>query len=425
MNERLSKQTCDKMTFCLFCIAIILLPTQIIFGGVSWAISDFMIPFLGICFFRYNKDIRFNKGFIIFFSSIFLQLFFSLSFIFRNPSYAKYISDSFLSIIKISVCLLYAMLFYVFFQIINRDQYLKYLKIMNCIGTVEGILCFIGPILYYMGKSTSLVKYGYRANGTFDDPNLVGVFLLLCIGLSISRLSFVTTYKKNIPIYISIIVMSGGIIMTASKAAIFSLLFSFFSIFIIAIIKRFPIASHLFKLFCFSIVAIIIISISTNFFDSIFGRFSSSNNVSELTTGRSKLWLSALKMSFSNFNLLHGVGIGMYENLLEEYGVHSHIRAHNTYLSLLSECGIVMFLQLSFYLIWCFHRVLKKIIKHYSYCALGILFSVIGIMIEFFALNLQNSRTTYIFLLFVYFYINTFFSFETELNDNESCNHVC
>ena len=183
MNERLSKQTCDKMTFCLFCIAIILLPTQIIFGGVSWAISDFMIPFLGICFFRYNKDIRFNKGFIIFFSSIFLQLFFSLSFIFRNPSYAKYISDSFLSIIKISVCLLYAMLFYVFFQIINRDQYLKYLKIMNCIGTVEGILCFIGPILYYMGKSTSLVKYGYRANGTFDDPNLVGVFLLLCIGL--------------------------------------------------------------------------------------------------------------------------------------------------------------------------------------------------------------------------------------------------
>lgn len=426
MKQKLKNQ-CDTYTFFLYCITTILMPTQIIFGGVSWAISDFILPLLLINSFCYINDIRFTKKFIIFITSIVVQLFLSLTFVFRNPSDIIYISDSFLSIIKIVVCLIYVFLYYFFFYTINNEQHLKYLRLINIIGTVEGILCIIGPMLSYMGKNTKLIKFGYRANGTFDDPNLMAVFLLICIGITFSRFFYINTNKKRIFISISILIMSFGTFMTASKAGIFSLLFSIALIIIIANKNKLKLSRKIIKLLCTGIIIIIILNINTNIVSNILNRFVSSNGMEELTTGRSKLWLAAVKITFTDFNIIHGVGIGMYENSLEKYGFDFNNRAHNTYLSFLSECGIVLFLLIVLFLGWVFYKLYKIIKINHSSFALGTLFSLTCVIIELFCLNLQNSRTTYVFILYLYFYIYKYNLYEINmerLNQNECNNHV-
>jgi len=403
----------DSLFFKIFCLSSILMPTQIIFAHVSWAISDLLFPCLIlVCMFKL-KSTKISKAIVIIISIFFIQLLFSCTYVFRNPSDTIYLDSSFISVIKIFVCLLYAFFYYVFFYNISKLQYIKYLRLMRNIGAIFSVLCFVGPILHFRGIDTFLVTFGYRASATFDDPNLAAVYLILSIGYTISYSSIIENpkEKKKSIFYIGIMIIA--VMMTVSKAAVFSLLFSTLILLMISIIYR---HFKLFKRIAIGLITIsfitLIIMTTTNLLDGILERFLTAENADELTTGRTMLWAGAIKIIFSDLNFIYGIGIGMFENCTERYGLTFHNRAHNTYLSFFSECGFLMLIILLFIIGWLYTNLRRIITEKNLNSAFGLLFSLICLIVELFALNLQNSRTTYVFFTFVYFYIIKFSKYE-------------
>lgn len=184
-------------------------------------------------------------------------------------------------------------------------------------------------------RITNLLGANFRLSGYAEDPNYAS--LSLVIGM-ISTLFYVKDYRK----YIIILIFSFAYIFTASKTLIIALLFAIS----VYLYRQFFVNKKIelrYKAYIFLFVGILLISLAplligvlkhfTN--STIFDMFGTSLGL------RFKMWDSAVSLFIKSPVLGNGLGTARTAFSLVEGGWM--VQTHNTYLQILSENGLIVF----------------------------------------------------------------------------------
>jgi len=220
----------------------------------------------------------------------------------------------------------------------------------------------IGPILYgqNLGEAvasnpswlvSSPIGTLLRAISTFPDPHILAFYLGMSIPIQIV---FAYTSKKNL--WLLPIISFITLLLTFSRGGYVGLI-GVLILGIIAVLKYFP--EKRAKIIS-SIIGILILSF---FIQPIQQRFLSIVDINEGSNkGRLEIWSESLDISLNN--PLLGTGLGNYVTFARpEADYREPIYAHNTYLDIASETGLLGFLTWFSLLIWGILPVLKLPIK--------------------------------------------------------------
>lgn len=235
--------------------------------------------------------------------------------------------------------IIFAFLIYQFF--INQKQKFIFESLYISIYTISIYLIII--VIYFLTIGNESLGFGLTTRLTFlgNDPNN---FSCMLASLSVFPL-YLIFYNKKTSFWLglfSLIISSYAILRTLSRGGMLTLLFTI-SIFILISFKDNFKRSSIIVIFVF--ISILIIS-NMGFVDinPVLERFTGQNieNVSNLTTGRSDLWLIALKEIISKPILGFG---GSVSTPLWLTGKHigSNKVFHNLYLEILLRYGIIGF----------------------------------------------------------------------------------
>lgn len=327
----------------------------------------------------------------------------------------------------------------VFFASIS--EMIKFMSIWVYSATliaVAGIIAFFAEMVNPSFISQQMLYSTSRLKGTFEDPNLYAVSVLVALGLSIILAQRSRKYTSYLPIILLAISLS----MTNSRGAFFSVMIFVFAGLLLSIIQQI----RLFEWMKTSGLAIIVFFTTIPFVTfiqflvqnssaillSAFAFFNSEqaqtfdNQTSETspeisatpdapdkTTDfeepkntysvrsdisgdvRFTLWTTAFRMWLAH--PLNGVGYGNFAQNSFEYsgGINLGVLlTHNTYLAFLSETGIIGMLLIITPIIFTLFMLLK--VKTFQSLALASTF--IGLISMSFAYNLQNSQIFWIFI---------------------------
>jgi len=231
--------------------------------------------------------------------------------------------------------------------------------------------------LLLSGKTELMKLGGYRSLGTFEHPNLLGIYLAMALSLSIGFLFYIKSNIKRIVLFFVSLILLAGIFCSGSRGAFVSLLFSGSFLFVLYR-KRIP--KNLILVFLiFSLLAIVVFSIQINTY------FRLTSGISN----RNLIWQNSLDIfkehpfvgsGLGNFSELYLARFGLpsiydLENALEEISLTGSAKlltgftAHNLFLNYASEMGILsLFLILFFYAVYFgkFIKFLKNGSKNYG-----------------------------------------------------------
>ena len=345
----------------LLAFVLVLILFGMMYGGI-WSLAAFII--CGVYFVLGNEDV------------VIADLFFLLPF----ASVFKYTSSStsFLTVLLLAVMILFLIkrsgrikkniviicgaLFVVFMLVINIlhgnvgiTEVAKHLSGILLIyyilekresEALKRVIVFFGIGLYissfialfadsipnfyeYVRHVGHNLEITNRFTGFNGDPNYYNISLMLAL------LGSLAIYKENKPYFwLSFAFTFFFGVQTYSKSFLISLLMVIVIIFVeFARMKNTKVSSLLFVI----VIAVMLYMFSSGYFrsvDFILSRFTDSSNVSELTTGRSDIWLDYLGHIFSDFRrMLFGSGISA--------PLLNHRGSHNFYIELLYYFGII------------------------------------------------------------------------------------
>jgi len=215
-----------------------------------------------------------------------------------------------------------------------------------------------------------------RANGTFNEPNIAAIFLLInfCIIL-FSFIKILKLYRNKIHFtyLFSLIAIFSAIIFTGSRSIYFLTGLLSIYIFIInsKIIKKYYV---LFKSSKYLKIFVIVIIIST--LPYLYNRFNTINDVlSEKGSLSYRKELNSYSLKLYNNNLL-GIGINMtpfylvkyFKNIGSETVIFDQAPAHNIFIQILTEEGYAGFIIFLAFLYFAYRKLLlnPKALNEYS-----------------------------------------------------------
>lgn len=264
--------------------------------------------------------------------------------------------------------------------LLRRD--FRFLTVWAFTAAVVGALGTVGAILFAQGRPTDLTM-DFRATGTFEDPNAFATYLIMSIPLTL--LARHVTGKSllswhQVPILAGIVAsFSRGALVGLAAVLVVLCVFAF----------RDP------ALRALRIVAILAVGAAALFIldGAVSSVFEGSRGVSFDEDVRFRLWAAAIDV------WLHapivGVGLGQFivssEDLLGSAG---GVLAHNTYLSVLAEAGIV---GSALYAAVPALAVIG-LLRRGDTIARLLLSSGVGIAVMAVSLNLQNFRPIWLFI---------------------------
>lgn len=270
--------------------------------------------------------------------------------IFRAP----YMHDS---LIEFSKLVNLIAIFYLTVNHINDRRDIK--KVVNVIVIVGAVLSIFGIIQYLGGITNSWWDIKNFLSSVYVNHNHFAGFLELsiplCIGLALGERNGM---KRPFYIYL-FFVMLLAFMLSMSRGAWFSLAFSM-SIMFILLYKKGFIRKRFFTLF-FIFILIGFLFMKNGALDLFLGRIASYKEFD--FEGRLEIWNGTL--GIIKDNLFFGTGIGTFIHCFPRYrpaGLNLFVNyAHNDYLQLASELGIVS-LFLAFYMLF---LIARKAIKTY------------------------------------------------------------
>lgn len=309
------------------------------------------------------------------------------------------------SSLKIAMLVASFILFY--FVIINTIKDEKQLKVMLNIFIVVGGLVSIYGIYQYLfagsfASSSFVDKEMFgdiktRVNGTFDNPNVLGEYLLFVIPIVASLFFAEKGWIKKI-FYAGI----GGVsviclALTYSRGCYLGLLFAFAAFIILISIKW--------------IIAFVLgVMIAPVFLpQSIINRFSSIGNMADSSTSyRVSIWKGALDMVKDYWYRPIGQGTKAFNSVYPFYS-YSGVGAqhtHNLFLQLLIETGIIGIVSFVGVIYKFFQNVLcglkKTTNKFYRYCFIGFTSGMLGFLLQsIFDNTWYNNKIILIFWIFM------------------------
>ncbi|MBO5179154.1 MAG: O-antigen ligase family protein [Clostridia bacterium] len=315
------------------------------------------------------------------------------------------ISLDMMSSIKIAMLVISFMMFY--FVIVNSITTKKQLKVMLNIFVIIGALVSLFGIYQYLfagsfASSSFVDKEMFediktRVNGTFDNPNVLGEYLLFVIPIIASLFFAEKSWMKKI-FYMGL----GGVsiiclALTYSRGCYLGILLAL-AVFLLLINLKW-------------IIAFILGVIAAPAFlpQSIINRFSSIGNMADSSTSyRVSIWKGAIDMIKDYWYRPIGQGTTAFNSIYPLYsysGVGAQ-HSHNLFLQLLIETGIVGIISFLGIIYKFFQTVLCGLKKtkeaFYKYCFIGFASGMIGFLLQsIFDNTWYNNKIILIFWIFV------------------------
>lgn len=319
--------------------------------------------------------------------------------------FAGIISLDMMSSIKIAMLVISFILFY--FVIVNSITSKKQLKIMLNIFVIIGALVSLFGIYQYLfagsfASSSFVDKEMFediktRVNGTFDNPNVLGEYLLFVIPVIASLFFAEKGWMKKV-FYIGV----GGVsviclALTYSRGCYLGLLLAL-GVFVLLINLRWIIAFAMGLLVAPAFLP-----------QSIINRFSSIGNMADSSTSyRVSIWKGAIDMIKDYWYRPIGQGTTAFNSIYPLYS-YSGVGAqhtHNLFLQLLIETGILGLISFLGIIYKFFQNVFCGLKKtkdlFYRYCFIGFASGMIGFLLQsIFDNTWYNNKIILIFWIFV------------------------
>ncbi|MBS6024670.1 MAG: O-antigen ligase family protein [Paeniclostridium sordellii] len=315
------------------------------------------------------------------------------------------ISSGIKNVVKIVINLVYFSVFTYGFKISGKEFEKVFIKTWTYTSVVISILAILGVILFSIGIENSW-SYYYRAVGTFNDPNLFATYLFISISIT-----SIYNYKnkKNI-LGANLILNLIALLLTSSRAAIISVLAAVLLVMLILFfngeLKK--ISLILIKIVVLGGALIIVYILISQILDvNILGNtlerlFEMGDTIKE--DSRISQWISGIKLWCSSPIL--GVGIGKFIDSGISMGFTKYrILAHNTYITFLSELGIIGLMAFIWFPVMLFIKLIKNSMNSVKNQVL--IFSIVGVAISCISLNLENFRCMWVFLVYCYYCIKS------------------
>lgn len=384
-------QNNDKiLKFLIICLAIFIQQSSVI-AGINISIADFITVILIIYIsLFYGKQFKFNLV-IQFMIILFVYRFFiTLYFILFNEFVSVNIKEIIASTVKFVFVVVYFLLAYIIF---NLNRYNRtFIRAYIISSTIIGILCVIGSLLKF-GIIRNLFYFDeVRSKGLMNDPNYFAMTQIITL-----ILNFKFIENKTLKIFFSLILIA-SIFTTGSKTALIILII--LSLFYLLMKLFSGNALHLITILLLVMFTLILIfifynfkAVNINFVDTIpsIQRMTSifqngSQSIDDSGSDRSLVWLNAINL----IKYSYGFGIGLIDYVHLGSLINGvNLVAHNTYLQIIVEWGLIFAAIFVGYLIYIFVKLLKynKDQKYlYLICILG------GLLLYFMTVSFNNSR---------------------------------
>jgi O-antigen ligase len=394
-------------------LMVLLLPLMVYLNlglRFNFSFSDVLLPIAFLItlpiYFKNNRSFNSKYKLLPFYM---YALIYAITLSFIKPMFFHFnnfeLGTAISNVMKIGINFVYLYIFLLYFMNYQKTKERSYtfLKVWNVISIIFSILCIVGVILYYMGITTTLT-FGYRAIGTFEDPNLAAAFLIISLGFGLVYNNLRQSKKKGLPLNLFIILFA--LLLTSSRGGVLGLGVGFCLALLVNLTNKG--IKQIIKVVIFVMVIIMTILLINyiyplEFVTTALNRISNVGSQESGTNLRLLLWKTAFTLWQNNPFL--GVGLGQY--LPNASLINSSIVniPHNTYLSFLAETGIVGFISffsLPFYL---FYK-LFKLVKKGDTISIFLFVSLSGILVQAFTINLENFRCLWIFYAFILYWVH-------------------
>jgi len=361
-----------------------------LFFGITPVKIAFLMLFLTLTFYSYKN---YNK---IIIPEIKLTILFSV-FIFTATLSILYAANKLLSLTNL-MSLYYAYFLFLGLSIFIKFKNSNYSIIVNGLilaGIVNGIFSLIqvatGSFFMPGTPSRSISTEGLnRANGLYDDPNYLG-FFLVCLWPFLFTKNF--KYKKIIFLFFGIIIL---LTFSRATAIIFVIQLMLF-LYLKTKNKFFFLLKATFVLFSLSFIVFVFnpMGLATRFLTVGTLLESNDGQYDNSTAERLDVFFAGIKM-FKDYPWF-GIGYGNFQHFSSFYMDFSprEVVAHNTYITILAELGIIGLLIFIAFLYFIF-KIVEKTKDS------GLLVSFLGYVFSIYFLVAQAFPTAIIFLsLFV------------------------
>ena len=293
-----------------------------------------------------------------------------------------------------------------YFVIINSFDTKKKLDIALTIFCIIGLLVSIYGIYEYTSLSffgTSTVDKELfediktRVTSTFDNPNVLGEYLLLVIPIAVSIFFTNRNIYKKIVVFIATIIMAACLLLTYSRGCYLGLIFAA-AIFIILLNFKFI------MLFILGLIALPFVLPK-----SIINRFTSIGNMEDSSTQyRVSIWMGSIELIKDYWNKPIGQGSIAFNKIypLYAYNQVGAQHSHCLFLQVIIETGLLGFV-IFFMLLYRLYQYLFSGIKKLAYSndriyLIGFISSISGFLLQsIFDNTWHNLRVAIIFWIVI------------------------
>jgi O-antigen ligase len=378
---------------------------------VKVSLSDFVIAIalFWIIGLKENYDIMITclkKYWLLFFYMFFLIYFCTFSMLGYFDHFFVDIPYGMFAIVKLSINFLYVLLIVILLEKYKEELLSYLLKAWKQVAFIISMLCIVGVVLYQMGIETFL-SLGSRAQATLDDPNMTALFLIISFSLIAV---FQSSRDKTIVFSFPMLTLLAALLLTASRGGIISFTFAFVVVLLLGYMSGKVKEFITFVTFASIILAVVFVFTNqTEAMSYAMNRVTEINAAEEGTSYRMFLWNSAFEMWKDNPVI--GVGIGQFvSSSVELLGFAVEDIPHNTYLTFMSETGVLGFAAFIWFPVYLLFALMNGLIKtnekKYFYLLIGLL----ALLVQAFTINVENFRFVWIFLVIIYLVVkNDFF----------------
>lgn len=269
------------------------------------------------------------------------------------------------------------------FSRLSRERMRRLLSVWATTAAAVGALGTAGSILYPMGIDIGM-SYDFRATATFEDPNAFASYLILSIPLCC-----LARWLSGRHLFgWQLLPILAGVYTSYSRGAIVALVVMVAGLAILSLGDP-----KLLSLRMFSIVIAVgaVWLLLSGALDALFEDVRGAGFESD---GRFALWSAAWELWKSS--PIFGIGMGQFVESAAAFIDRASVGviAHNTYLSMLAETGLIGFVL--FMLIPC--QAIGALIRDKGTGARLLLGSLLGVLTTGASLNLQNSRSLWVLL---------------------------
>lgn len=296
-----------------------------------------------------------------------------------DTDWVEFVSNAF----KLVIVMVFFFVCLIGFGRLDREELRRVLSLWALAAAVVGALGAVASILYPLGIDIGM-SFDFRATATFEDPNAFASYLLLSIPICLLARHLNGRHLLGwqlLPIF-------AGVYTSYSRGAFLALTVMLVALFVLSLGDR---ALRLLRVLS-AVVAVAVLGLLLS--GAVDVLFEDSRGTGFETDIRFQLWQAAWELWKSS--PVFGVGLGQFVGSAAGFIDHGAegVIAHSTYLSMLSETGLVGLVLFALVPV----HVIVALVRDHGTGSRLFLGSLLSVLVMAASLNLQNSRSLWVLL---------------------------